>query len=94
MLLIVHLYTSNRQALMVPEIALMQRASQFFGYTITDGGAEMIQVRTGVRREGWIEVLSGKTEAQTVITEGIIKIRNGSPVTTQLPGAPGPQRKT
>ena len=63
MLLTVHLYTSNRQALMVPEIALMQRASESFVYTITDGSAEMIQVRTGIRREGWIEVLSGLTRS-------------------------------
>jgi membrane fusion protein (multidrug efflux system) len=87
MLLTVHLYTATRNSLMVPETALMQRASQFFVYTISDDLAEMVQVRTGVRRDGWIEVLSGLSENQTVITEGVIKIRNGSPVTTELPDA-------
>jgi membrane fusion protein (multidrug efflux system) len=87
MLLTVRLYTATRKSLMVPETALMQRASQSFVYTISDDRAEIIQVRTGVRRDGWIEVLSGLSEHQTVVTEGVIKIRNGSPVTTELPDA-------
>lgn len=84
MLLTVHLTTATREVLMVPETALMQRASQVFVYTIIDGQAEMMQIRTGVRRSGWIEVLSGLEAGEEVITEGVIKVRNGSPVTTQL----------
>jgi len=84
MLLTVNLTTAIRSALMVPESALMQRSSEVFVYTITDSQAEMLQVKAGARRDGWIEILSGVDEGQSVITEGVIKIRNGSPVTTEL----------
>jgi membrane fusion protein (multidrug efflux system) len=83
MLLTVHLTTATRQALMVPESALMQRSSQAFVFTIEDGLASMRQIRAGVRREGWIEVENGLSEAEEVITEGVIKVRDGSPVTTE-----------
>ena len=82
MLLTVRLTTALRETLMVPEIALVQRASQVYVYTIKDGLAEMIQVTHAVRSEGWVEILSGLKAGDTVITEGVIKIRNGSPVTT------------
>lgn len=94
MLLTVNLTTAKRQALMVPESAILQRSSQVFVYVIRDGQAEMRQVRTGVRRGGWIEVTNGLTEGEPVVTEGTIKIRDGSPVTTELdagvPGRPEP----
>lgn len=84
MLLTVHLTTDVRQVLMVPETALMQRSSQVFVYTINDNEAEMLQIQTGVRRDGWIEVFSGLEENQNVITEGVIKVRDGASVTTEL----------
>jgi membrane fusion protein (multidrug efflux system) len=86
MLLTVHLTTATRLALMVPEAALMQRASQAYVFTIEDGRASMRQIRSGVRRAGWVEVESGLSESEAVITEGVIKIRDGSPVTTERPG--------
>ena len=82
MLLTVRLITAQRETLMVPEIALVQRASQVYVYTIKDGLAEMRQVTHAVRSEGWVEILSGLEAGDTVITEGVIKIRNGSPVVT------------
>jgi membrane fusion protein (multidrug efflux system) len=90
MLLIVQLTTATRKTLMVPEPALMQRADQNFVYTITDGRAALLTVKTGVRRDGWIEVLAGVQEGQPVITDGVIKIREGSPVTTEPPRKPQP----
>jgi membrane fusion protein (multidrug efflux system) len=84
MLLTVHLTTDVRQVLMVPETALMQRSSQVFVYTINDNKAEMLQIQTGARRDGWIEVFSGLKAGQNVITEGVIKVRDGANVTTEL----------
>lgn len=84
MLLTVRLITDQRQALMVPEIALVQRASQVYVYRIKDGLAEMVEVTHGLRYQGWVEILSGLQAGDQVITEGMIKIRNGSPVTTEV----------
>ncbi|MGE0621013.1 MAG: efflux RND transporter periplasmic adaptor subunit [Pseudomonadales bacterium] len=94
MLLTVHLTTAKRDVLMVPEPAILQRASQVFVFTLQGDRAEMRQVRTGVRRDGRIEITGGLVEGELVITEGTIKIRDGSPVTTELPatarGRPDP----
>lgn len=83
MLLTVHLTTATRDVLMVPETALMQRSSQAFVYLIAENHAEMTQIRIGSRHDGWVEVLGGIVAGQSVITEGVIKVRNGSPVTTE-----------
>ena len=83
MLLTVNLTTAVREVLMVPESAVTQRASQVFVYTVADGRAGMRQVRIGVRKSGWVEIESGLDAGEPVITEGIIKIRDGAPVTTE-----------
>jgi hypothetical protein len=54
----------------------------------------MLQVRHGQRDQGWVEITEGLAEGTPVVSEGVIKIRDGSPVTTELPtGRPsGPVR--
>jgi membrane fusion protein (multidrug efflux system) len=94
MLLTVHLTTATREVLMVPESAVTQRSSQAFVYTITEGRAGMRQIRSGRRKSGWVEVENGLEVGEAVITEGIIKIRDGAPVTTErVATSPGPGRR-
>ena len=38
------------------------------------------QIFHGVRDAGWVEVREGLTEGERVITDGLIKVRDGSPV--------------
>ena len=80
MLLTARLTTAERQTLMVPESALVQRSAEVFVYTIEDGRAAMRAVSHGVRSRGWVEILSGLSEGEAVITEGVIKVRPGAPV--------------
>jgi len=87
MLLTVRLTTAERQALMVPETAMLQRASQSYVYTVKDGRAEMVQIQRGARYDGWVEVLDGVAAGDPVVAEGVIKIRNGSEVSAQNPEA-------
>ena len=82
MLLTVKLTTSSRDALMVPETALQQRGAETFVYTVADGQAAMTAIDMGIRRDGWAEVRSGLAPGQDVITEGVLKMRNGVPVRT------------
>ena len=91
----VQMTTATRKALMVPETAIMQRSAQVFVYTISgtaEGGefAEMVQLRVGARRDGFIEVLAGLSAGERVITDGVIKVRNGSPITTNPPASRRP----
>lgn len=80
MLMTVKLDTASRDALMVPETALLQRGMETFVYTVDDGQATMSTIELGIRRDGWAEALSGLTVGQQVITEGVMKVRNGGPV--------------
>ena len=45
----------------------------------------MLQVTIGTRDRGWVEILSGLELGAPVITEGVIKIRDGASVTTIVP---------
>ena len=81
MLMTVRLTTASREALAVPETALLQRAGETFVYTLGEGQrATLTAIDMGVRRDGWIEVRSGLAPATQVITEGVLKVRNGAPV--------------
>ena len=80
MLMTVRLTTARRDALMVPETALLQRGMESFVYTVVDGRATMTTIDLGIRRDGWAEALSGLTVGQEVVIEGVMKVRNGGPL--------------
>ena len=81
MLMTVRLTTASREALAVPETALLQRGGETFVYTLGEGQrATLTAIDMGVRRGGWIEVRSGLAPATPVIVEGVLKVRNGATV--------------
>ncbi|HEX7034669.1 MAG TPA: efflux RND transporter periplasmic adaptor subunit [Pseudomonadales bacterium] len=80
MLLTVNLVTEERQALMVPEDALVQRSDQVYVFVVEEGIADIREVRHGTRYQGWVEIESGLSAGEAVITEGVIKVRPGIPV--------------
>lgn len=80
MLLTVNLVTQERQALMVPEDALVQRSDQAYVFVVEEGIADIREVRHGTRYQGWVEITSGLAPGDAVITEGVIKVRAGLPV--------------
>jgi len=75
-------------AIVVPHEAVMQGPQGQFVYTVDqDGNAEIRPVQLGREVEsGWI-VTSGLRPGDRLITEGIIKVRPGAPVTAQAPPA-------
>ena len=80
MLMTVKLTTASRNALMVPETALVQRGMETFVYAVTDGRAVMTAIDLGIRRGGWAEARAGITSGQEVVAEGVMKVRDGGPV--------------
>jgi membrane fusion protein (multidrug efflux system) len=78
MLLGIEMKTAPRQALMVPENALLQQAAGVFVYTITADRASRRPVQQGARHDGWVEIQQGLSPGEQVITDGIIKVRDGS----------------
>jgi membrane fusion protein, multidrug efflux system len=78
----------GRQALLVPEQALMQSGEERFVYTVVDGKAKRTVVQTGTRVPGKVEVTAGLSPGDVVITAGQAKpmMADGMPVMV-LPGA-------
>jgi membrane fusion protein (multidrug efflux system) len=80
MLLYSQLELSAEQTIMIPEKALIPQQSTHFVYVINDGKAAKREVKIGLRMGGWVAIKTGLAEGETVITEGIIKVRPDSPV--------------
>jgi membrane fusion protein (multidrug efflux system) len=85
MFMTVHLTTDVRQAMMVPERALVQRGSSVLVYTVSpENRAILTAVELGAQDGLWVEITSGIELGDQVVTDGILKLRNNAPVL--LPG--------
>lgn len=80
MLLNVTLVQNRQEYLAIPESAVIPVQDKQFAYTVIDGKAERREFRAGRRVPGFVEVIEGFNPGDTVVTEGIIKLRPGSPV--------------
>ncbi len=76
----VQLSQLERQATLIPEAALVPVQNRQFVFVIRDGVAERREVITGRRRPGIVEVVQGLDAGETVVVEGVQKVRPGSPV--------------
>ncbi|MFY8274108.1 efflux RND transporter periplasmic adaptor subunit [Pseudoalteromonas sp. SSDWG2] len=83
MLLNTALELKTYEALLVPEKAIIPRQNKHFVFKIVDGIAQQVEVKVDKRYDGWVGISSGLQSGDQVVTEGIIKIRNGSPVNAQ-----------
>ncbi|PLX79748.1 MAG: efflux transporter periplasmic adaptor subunit [Desulfuromonas sp.] len=70
----------KQAALMIPEEALMAKGAQQLVYKVVEGKVEVSPVEIGLRRKGQVEILSGLSAGETVITAGHLKVRPGMPV--------------
>ncbi|HBK47226.1 MAG TPA: efflux transporter periplasmic adaptor subunit [Xanthomonadaceae bacterium] len=78
MLLDVRLYQPARQALVIPEIAVVQVGRESYVYRVKpDGSVERADVRTGERRDGKVEILAGLSAGERVVVDGTGKLRPG-----------------
>jgi len=81
MLLTVKLELSRGDALVIPEQAVVPIQDRQYAYTIdSEGLAKRVEITIGRRRPGIVEILSGVTQGEKIITTGVIKINTGSKV--------------
>lgn len=79
MLMLVELIRERRDALVVPEEAVVPLQGGQYVYIIDEENkAQRRRIEPGLRVPGRIEVLSGLEEGDTVVTEGTIRIRPGA----------------
>jgi membrane fusion protein (multidrug efflux system) len=85
----VTIQSNPREALAVPEIAVLDRPEGALVLRVAQGEqgtvAEAAPVRIGRRADGMAEILEGLAEGDAVVVEGINRVRPGQPV--RLPGA-------
>jgi membrane fusion protein (multidrug efflux system) len=102
MLLTVKVITEVRPAMLVPEKSVVQVSDSAFVYVVgTDQTAKRTLVQLGARQPGVVEITDGLKEGDRIVTEGIIKLRDGMQVRTadqsvaRRNGPPGanPQRE-
>ncbi|MCB1837577.1 MAG: efflux RND transporter periplasmic adaptor subunit [Alcanivoracaceae bacterium] len=78
-----YLRTGERNALMIPEQAVLTEGAVSFAYTVKDGVAQRIEVKTGSRARGWVEILAGIDAADQVVINGHARLGTGSRVEVQ-----------
>lgn len=79
MLLEIALQRPRRQALLVPEIAIVQVGTESFVYRATgEGAVERAVVDIGARRDGLAEITRGVKAGDRIVVDGTVKLRPGS----------------
>jgi membrane fusion protein, multidrug efflux system len=90
MLLTVDLVKDRSRSLIIPEEAVIQEKDRKFALVVTPGNTvEKIEIVTGRRNPGKLEVVSGLNSGQQVIIQGLTRVRPGSSVNVVEAGEAG-----
>jgi len=77
----VRLITDARaESLVIPEQALVPQGTDQYVFKIVNGKAQRVKVDIGQRRDARVEIVSGLSSDDVVVTAGHIKLRDGAPV--------------
>ena len=72
---------NEKDALSVPDTSIMYEGSKKFIYKIIENNMiKKIEVETGVRSGGNLEILKGLNEGEKIVAEGLTKVRPGMKV--------------
>lgn len=96
MLVTVELERQERQALLVPEIAIVQVGQTSFVWRVkADGTVEQARVAIGSRGNGRAEILSGLEPGDRIVVDGTGKLRPGAKIedTSGQPAAAGAEER-
>ena len=88
MLLLVQVGAEERQVLQVPEGAIFPKGEQQYVWRVDQGDtAHETPVTIGRRRVGAVEILDGLEANDRVIVRGLVRVKDGKPVTVVANGA-------
>jgi membrane fusion protein (multidrug efflux system) len=71
---------SRPNAVVVPEQAILPKGNKSFVYKVVEGKAQLTPVGLGRRTPGQVEVVSGLGAGDTIVVDGLLKLRPGAPV--------------
>jgi membrane fusion protein, multidrug efflux system len=81
------IYATRDNAILVPEQAIVPIGDKKFVFTVVDGKAKQVPIKTGERVKTMVEIVDGLKPGDVVVTAGQIKIRDGAPVQVAGQGA-------
>lgn len=81
-------------AVSVPAAAIQQGSKGAFVYVVKDGVAGLKRIKTGPTHLEQTQVLEGVAEGDSIITEGVDRLREGMEVRIVTPGAEEPKAQT
>ena len=87
LLMTVTLIKNRTASLAVPESALVPLKDKQYVFVVDAGKVKRVEIDIGRRIPGKVEVLSGLSEGQIVVSEGTLRLRDGSAIATRQPGA-------
>jgi len=80
-LLEIEILYNEKDALSIPDTSIMYEGNKKFIYKIIENNIiKKLEVKTGVRNLGNVEVLNGLNEGDKIIAEGLTKVRPGMKV--------------
>ena len=80
-LLEIEILYNEKNALSVPDTSIMYEGNKKFIYKIVENNLiKKTEIETGVRNKGNLEVLSGVSEGDKIVAEGLTKVRPGMKV--------------
>jgi membrane fusion protein (multidrug efflux system) len=79
---------TRADALTLPEQAIVPQRDGHFVYRVLDGKAVRTPVTLGLRQAGRVEILSGLSAGEWVVTAGHLKLADGKPVSVIETPAP------
>ncbi|MEZ5814229.1 MAG: efflux RND transporter periplasmic adaptor subunit [Alphaproteobacteria bacterium] len=87
LLMNVTLFKNMRQALLIPEEALIKRGTENFVFVVRNKDDKTIakeqKIKIGARQPGVIEVLSGLNKGDQIVAHGTLKVRDGAEITVR-----------
>ncbi|MCZ6832013.1 MAG: efflux RND transporter periplasmic adaptor subunit [Gammaproteobacteria bacterium] len=75
LLMTVVLLAQERVSLLVPEEALISRASEHFVWRLDEDRAQRVPVTIGGRKPGWVEITEGLAAGDQVVRDGVARLR-------------------
>ena len=77
MLINIEIIFNEKESIGVPEESIIQQGTRTVVYkVIDDKTVSLTEVKTGIRNFGKVEILSGLTAGDKIVTEGVSKIRD------------------
>ena len=70
----------RKDALLVPEQAIVPRGNENYVFRIVDGKAALAKVELGARRTGEVEITRGLSAGERIVIDGQLKLKPGVPV--------------